>query len=351
MGAVRLVQLDVIAKAHGTDLEGLWCWPLSQLRQALQWPEGVLLAVDRYRQFLGSNPSGFPPKGLLMPMDPEWPEGFRALPRPPAMVFWDGDPALWTPLARGQAVAVVGSRRASSHGLRVAELLGELLACAGWPVISGLAEGIDAAAHRGCLRAGGCPVAVLGTPLDRAYPAEHANLQADVRRAGLLLTESAPGARVQRASFALRNRLLVALAHTVVVAECPEKSGALISAREALSQRRSVWTVPGDVLRASTRGSNQLLSRGAQPILDPAAWVQSLGVGPLAVKPISSSDQHPQGTALKDPVLKALLEEGGSFQQLAQALGRSPAALAEQLVQLELQGLVVAEAGMRWRLA
>ena len=353
IGPARLAQLQGVAREHGTDLGGLWAWPLDQLRTVLPWSDQVMCALEQHRQRLGPDPRLPLPKRLLLPLDSNWPNGFRALDRPPVMVFWEGNDSLIAPLISGQAVAVVGSRRPSAHGLRAAGRLGEALARAGWPVVSGLAEGIDAAVHQGCLRGGGAPVGVLGTPLARAYPPEHRQLQSEVAAAGLLITELAPGARVQRSSFALRNRLLVALAQVVVVVECPEGSGALLSAKAAQKQGRALWAMPGDVLRHSARGSNQLLMEQARPLLDPDQWVEDLGAGPLAprceLQALRSAVPPQQG--LHDPSLMTLLEDGATLQQLAQGLGRSPAALAEQLVQLELEGVLKAEAGMRWRLA
>ena len=233
LGPVRLAQLVDLALSLGLSLQDLWAWPLSRLQRELDWPERVLLALDRYRASAGEDPLRLCPKRFLVPADQLWPKGFSDLERQPSLLVWDGDGRLLAPLAEGRSVAVVGSRRASAQGIRAAELLGTQLASAGWPVVSGLAEGVDAAAHRDCLSAGGQPVAVLGTPLERVYPPEHARLQRQVADSGLLLTELAPGAGISRATFALRNRLMVALAGDVIVVECPETSGALLSAAEA----------------------------------------------------------------------------------------------------------------------
>ena len=358
LGVVRLRQLQQLAAASEVDLEVLWHWPLPKLSAALAWPQGVLLAVDRHRRSCAARQTLAIPDQVILPMDDAWPEGFRRLERPPLMTFWQGDQALLPLLSAGQAVAVVGSRRASRHALQAAELLGRALAMAGWPVVSGLAEGVDASAHKGCLAVGGQPVAVLGTPLNRAYPAEHLNLQARVAQQGLLLSELSPGTRVQRSSFARRNRLLVAIARHVVVVECPEGSGALLTAEAAVRQGRSLSVMPADALRPAARGSNRLLREGAQPLLDPESWVAGLGMGPLATPSRVSTTPENNGVSARanplehhDPALLALLDDGASLPQLAHALQRSSVALAEDLVQLELEGVVVAEPGMRWRLA
>lgn len=331
----------------------LWGWPRARLKAALLWPDSLLERVDRFRSRWGKAPRVSVPTDVLVPGDRIWPDALGALPRPPVALFWRGQDSLWTALADSAAVAIVGTRRPSSHALRVATRLGEALAEAGWPVVSGLAEGVDAAAHQGCLAASGRPIAVVGTPLTRVYPPEHAQLQAHVASSGLLITEQAPEARVSRASFALRNRLLVALARVVVVVECPQGSGALLSARCAQQLGRALWVVPGDVLRDSAKGSNALLAEGASPLVCIDHFLDFLGAGCLA-RPEQSSFSKlspPVAAGAQDSALLRLLEQGAGLETLGQELSRSTADLAEQLFQLELQGVVCAEPGMRWRLA
>ena len=238
--------------------------------------------VESYRLSKGARPSLLVPDNALFPLDPDWPIAFDSLQRPPLAVHWSGQKQCLPHLSAQKAVAVVGTRRPSDHGYRMAHALGQCLARAGWPVVSGLAEGIDAASHHGCLAAGGLPVGVLGTPLDRVYPSEHEALQAQVESAGLLLSEWPRGARVQRSNFALRNRLLVSVSCALVVVECPETSGSLLSAQIAHTQNCPVWVVPGDALRWSSKGSNRLLQEGATPLLTPESLIASLGPGPLA---------------------------------------------------------------------
>ena len=236
----------------------------------------------------------------------------------------------------------------------MADKLGRALAQAHWPVVSGLAEGIDAAAHRACLQAGGSPVAVLGTPLHRVYPPEHRALQHEVAQVGLLITELRDSERVTRSSFALRNRLLVAVTKAVVVVECPENSGALRSAAMARSLGIPVWVVPGDALRESSQGSNAFLQSGALPLINTQALMDQLGAGPC----LSSFGQG-DASALQskkpqtsDPVqthLLKLVDDDSSFDEMVQALQSNPECVAAELLKLELEGLVVAQPGLRWR--
>jgi DNA processing protein len=233
----------------------------------------------------------------------------------------------------------------------MAQAIGAALAEAGWPVLSGLAEGIDGAAHQGCLAAGGAPVGVLGTPLGRAYPLHHALLQSQVARQGLLVSELAEGAAVRPGSFAARNRLLVAMAAAVVVVECPVVSGALHSAELAWQLELPLWVVPADAGRASAMGSNRLLARGATPLLLPADLIDQLGPGPLARRgPGAAPPGEPaDAEVMAAEGLLAAVGGGASLEQLSLALDRPMAELMPRLLELELAGLLRAEAGLCWR--
>ena len=303
----------------------------------LSWPEALLEKVERYRQQQGASPQLKIPSDVLTPLDELWPQALNRLDRPPLVLHQQGRAEVLDWIGQGRAVAVVGTRAASDHGLRMAEHLGTVLAEAGWPVVSGLAEGIDAAAHRGCLAAGGVPVAVLGTPLDRVYPRHHQSLQKDVAENGLLLSERRPGESVQPGHFAARNRLLVCLSCALVVVECPDRSGALISARLAAEQQCPVWVVPGDAGRWSSRGSNRLLQNTAAPLLSPQELVEHLGPGPC---------HQVKATAV---ALMKALGSGASIEQLQQTLKLPAGRLASDLLALELAGQVVCESGFLWK--
>lgn len=394
VGVVRLAQLE---RAFG-GLEPAWRASAADLSQALGWSANLLEGIEAYRHHCGADPlprldrelrGG---RGLLLPGDGRWPPALQALQRPPLWLHWRGRGSLWSPLARRQAIAVVGTRHPSEHGLRMARRIGAQLAAEGWPVVSGLAEGIDAAAHRGCLEQGGAPVAVLGTPLQRVYPRQHASLQQQVGEQGLLVSEWAADAQVRPGHFASRNRLQVALAAAVVVVECPEDSGALHSAEFAWNQGLPLWAVPADAERLSALGSNRLLARGATPLLRPDDLTAQLGPGPLARsggsglrplrrpaagatgygcdggdsgrsgcpgsrhagsgparEPSQASDHARIDPHSPDGRLLAALGTGASLEQLQMSLGVGAPQLASQLLQLELAGLVHPEPGLRWR--
>ncbi len=345
-------RLRAVISAFGS-LERAWAAPAEELAALPGWGADLSQRFQNYRAAWGEDPlprwsrvsrGG---RGVLLPGDPRWPAAMDQLSRPPVQLCWRGRGSLWPPLSSRRAVAVVGTRRPSAHGLGMARRIGAALAEAGWPVVSGLAEGIDAAAHEGCLEAGGAPVGVLGTPLERVYPRHHALLQERVARSGLLVTESPPGASVSPGHFACRNRLQVALAAAVVVVECPRGSGALHSADLAWRQELPLWVVPADAGRRSALGSNRLLSRGATPLLDPADLLDHLGRGPLDRD--AAAVPH-QGSLRPDQrVLLDAVGGGASLPQLRELLGLSGSELAGRLLELELAGRLCAEPGLRWR--
>ena len=332
-----MAALQAAAAEHDVGLDQCWAWSSERLAHVLSWPEALLEKVERYRQQQGASPQLKIPSDVLTPLDELWPQALNRLDRPPLVLHQQGRAEVLDWIGQGRAVAVVGTRAASDHGLRMAEHLGTVLAEAGWPVVSGLAEGIDAAAHRGCLAAGGVPVAVLGTPLDRVYPRHHQSLQKDVAENGLLLSERRPGESVQPGHFAARNRLLVCLSCALVVVECPDRSGALISARLAAEQQCPVWVVPGDAGRWSSRGSNRLLQNTAAPLLSPQELVEHLGPGPC---------HQVKATAV---ALMKALGSGASIEQLQQTLKLPAGRLASDLLALELAGQVVCESGYLWK--
>ena len=339
LGAARMAALRAVSIEQCAGLDELWNWPRARLQLALGWPDSVMASFDRYRSRSGLSPDLTVPVDVLLPMDPTWPTSLNRLERSPVALHWKGDEGLLMPLAQRRAIAVVGTRAASSHGLQMAERLGRSLAEAGWPVLSGLAEGIDAAVHRGCLSAGGAPVAVLGTPLCRTYPSHHVALQESVGDEGLLLTELRPAQRVQPGHFAARNRVLVAMASALVVVECPERSGALISAKWASALKCPVWVIPADAARWSARGSNRLLQNQASALLTPEDLIDQLGSGPQQLEEVECNNAG---------LLKAL-GEGANLDELVATLSRPAAGLVSDLIALELSGRVVCESGFLWK--
>jgi DNA processing protein len=209
----------------------------------------------------------------------EYPQLLAEISNPPECLWTRGDRSI---LDR-QAIAVVGARAASREGVEIAYQIASDLARAGIVVVSGLARGIDAAAHTGALDAGGKTIAVLGTGIDRIYPAENKDLHERIATHGLLATEFQPGAPPDLFHFPQRNRIISGLSKAVVVVEARERSGSLITARLAGDQSRDVMVVPGPTRTGQNRGGHALLRDGAKLVESAVDILQELGLDTTAV--------------------------------------------------------------------
>jgi DNA processing protein len=276
---------------------------------------------------------------VLTFFDAAYPELVREIPDAPAVLWLLGDPGR---LSR-RAIAIVGSRAASPYGLAVAERLGHDLARAGLVVVSGLARGCDAAAHRGALAAGGVTVAVLGSGADVVYPPEHEALYRAIAHEGAVVSELAPGTPPIAAHFPQRNRLISGLSRAVVVVEASEKSGSLITARTALEQGRDVMAVPGSVLGPRARGCHALLRDGARLVETAADVLEELGMIGADARSDEASGSAP------DPVLAHLAPgEDCDLDTLAARTGLAAPDLLSRLLALELDGRLARAPGGRF---
>jgi len=274
---------------------------------------------------------------------PGYPARALELAAPPARLRVRGR---W-PLA-DPAVAVVGARAATPYGLEVAARLGADLARLGITVVSGLAHGIDAAAHRGALAAGGATAAILPGGLDAIVPAAHVPLASDIARHGTLLSEHADGAGVFRRSFLERNRLIAALAAAVVVVEARVRSGALNTAHHARRLGRPLLAVPGDVDRESSRGCHRLLREGARVCEGAADVLAAIEATRQAGPPAAgASADAARGAAAR--LLAAIGRSARTAEECAARTGLTLAETEAALLELEWAGLVRAEPGARWR--
>src|SRR5688500_14202844 len=277
-------------------------------------------------------------------------------PRLPSALTAIGDcpPALW---CRGvlesfdaPAVAIVGSRAASSVAIETAARLAADLAARGITVVSGLARGVDSAAHRGALRTGRT-IAVLGSGPDRIYPAEHARLAREIAAAGLVLSEYPPGTPPLPFHFPMRNRLISGLSRAVVVIEASDKSGSLITAACALEQGRDVMAVPGNVLSGRNRGGHALIRDGAKIVECADDIVAELGFGPPAQIDAGSGASSNGSTSYGDPVLGRMDAACAyDLDELAGACGFDTPRLLTHLADLELRGLIRRIEGGRFML-
>jgi DNA processing protein len=256
---------------------------------------------------------------------------------PPAALFALGRLEALATLGDEPAVAIVGTRNPSPYGREVAHSLGRGLGAAGVPVVSGLALGIDATAHRGCLAGKGLPVAVLACGPDVVYPRRHRRLHERVRDNGVVLSELPPGTQPFRWSFPARNRIMAGLARMTVVVEAADPSGSLITSDFARDLGRSVAAVPGRVTSRASRGTNGLLRDGAVPITAAEDVLDELfGAGMRQVPASETARAEPS-----DPRLARVLEAAerlSSIAAIADATNLSSAETRAALGRLEAEG-------------
>lgn len=265
--------------------------------------------------------------------DAGYPDGLRVLSDAPRFVYVAG-----APIAPPQrCVAIVGSRAASAYGLACAAQLARDLAALGFTIVSGFARGIDAAAHRGALDAGGRTLAVLPSGLDRLTPPQHAALAREIVREGALLSEVASGPPFGRGAFVKRNRLIAALSAATIVAEASPTSGALSTAAAAARAGRPVFAVPGDIDRPTSRGTLDLLRAGARVCADAGDVLAVLGS--------ASGDARSPRTR----VHAALDATARTLEDLSRRAGLSPAEVLAELLPLTWAGVAAGEPGQRWR--
>jgi DNA processing protein len=272
---------------------------------------------------------------------------------PPALAaIVDPPPVVWLRGARSvlslPAVAIVGSRAGSPYALAVAEQLAADLAASGVGVVSGLARGVDSAAHRGALHSSGLTVGVLGSGADIVYPREHAPLAEAIARSGAIVSELVPGTPPNAVFFPRRNRVISGLVRAVVVIEAGHKSGSLITARCALEQGRDVLAVPGNVLTGRNRGGHALLRDGAKIVETADDILEELGV--RRAVPAADRTLDPGVTDEgRHPVLACLPPgEACDLDAISALSGLTLAKILPQLLELELQGRVKRAGGGRF---
>ena len=274
--------------------------------------------------------------------DERYPPLLRTIHDPPPLLYVRGDPAI---LQEAQ-MAVVGSRRASPAGQRIAEALCGQLARAGLHICSGLALGIDGAAHRGALGAGGKSVAVMATGIDRIYPSRHRSLAGELEQAGCLVTEFPPGTPPQRQNFPRRNRIISGLSLGVLVVEAALPSGSLITAGTALEQGREVFALPWSMLHEGGKGCLRLLRDGAKMVQTIEDILEELG--PLHTlqqdlfKPAQEQEGGPRNAS---GLLDLVGFEVTTLDQLVQRSCQPVAAVLSELSVLELGGQIARCAG------
>jgi DNA processing protein len=287
----------------------------------------------------------------LTPDDPRYPPQLAAVPGCPEVLYVFGDPAV---LVLPQ-IAIVGSRSATAAGRETAFEFASALAAAGRAITSGLALGIDAAAHRGSLDAGGITIAVCGTGLDRVYPTEHSSLAAAIAVRGALVSEFPPGTPPLAVNFPQRNRLMSALSRGVLVIEAAARSGSLITARLAGEQGRDVLAVPGSIHNALARGCHRLIKDGAALVETPDDVLAVIGFSPVS-PPAKIASGTPNVVEIDadrldsgaEMLLNALGFGPADLDRLVERTGLAAHAVVSTLQMLELAGRIESLAGGRY---
>ncbi len=362
-----LRRTDLIVAVSGS-IDIAWRERQGRTARVLARPDEDLLALDpsavpRYRAFNAAFARRrIAAAGLtaVCRCEPRYPERLRELPDPPAVLHIAGSPAA---LPTGEAVAIVGSRRATPYGLEVSSALGRTLTAAGVPVVSGMALGIDSAAHLGALEAwprgvaalgtgaagpaagAAPPVAVLAGGAETAYPARMRHLHRSLIERGAVVSEMPPGFGGHRWCFPARNRIIAALSTLTIVVEAAVRSGSLITADLASDLGRTVAAVPGPVTSRTSAGANELLHAGAAVIRDPRDALDLL-FGPDAPELPDTTLLPPLG-----PGQQRLLEQVerglGTVAELAHTMEEAQQ-VSRTLSELELLGLVRREFGGRY---
>jgi len=276
---------------------------------------------------------------LLSLSSPQYPDSLRSIPDSPVLLYYSGSLHCLT----RPSVAIIGARTATEYGRRISSLLATELSAMGITIVSGAAYGIDAAAHRGALQAGGGTVAVLGCGVDVVYPRSHAGLFREIIDSGVLLSEYPVGTPPEGFRFPARNRIISGLVKGVVVVEATEKSGSLITARLALDQGREVFAVPGRVDSPKSAGTHRLIQQGAHLVHTVADIIEGLSWGSSAL--ISTQDVGKTSGALSvTPQERQLLECLDVYPRDIDTIVRmTDCAIVDihaLLLQLELKGLV-----------
>ena len=356
VGPVLLKRLQ----QHFGTLTEAWKASAAQLQQVEGFGNQIVGAVTAARsrihpeQLLEQHSAKNP--HFWTPADTDYPRLLLEIPSPPPVLYYRGQVHPQENQGIKPLVGIVGTREPTEYGKRWTRKLSTALARHGFTVVSGMAAGIDAEAHLGCLEMGGRTIAVLGTGVDMIYPPRNRNLCEQIQQHGLLLSEYPAGTQPNRVHFPQRNRIVAGLCRAILVMEAPSKSGALITAHQANDFCRDVYVLPGRLDDEQSKGCLGLLSRGAHVILNEGHLLEMLGaipqLDPMVQLPLFAQEQ-PSSVPQLEPelakVLQALPSEPTPFDVIVQQVGLEAGLVSSALLQLELMGLVSQLPGMRYR--
>ena len=288
---------------------------------------------------------GEPGHELMAWGDPDYPRALYEIADPPPVFYFQGR----RELLAAPGFAIVGSRNATPQGCEDAEAFAATLSAAGFTIVSGLAQGIDAAAHRGGLRHAGSSIAVMGTGPDRIYPARNRDLAHELAARGLVISEFAPGTPPLKQNFPRRNRLVSGLARGVLVIEATLDSGSLITARLAAEQGREVFALPGSIHSPFSKGGHRLIREGAKLVETAQDILEELSIGPMPAQRAAA----PTDREIADPdaraILRALGHDPTDVDTLVARTGLSAPQVVAALTALELERVVASLPGGRWQ--
>jgi DNA processing protein len=324
--------------------------PLQQVEKASPTEIAALLRITEEQARLVTKPLQLPAVArrvetlrdrVVTLLDDEYSPWLREIHDPPLTLYYRGN----LKLLKTEALAMVGSRRASPYGVNVAQNIGRELVKAGLTIVSGLARGIDAAAHEAALRNGGNTIGVLGTGIDLVYPRFHRRLFDEIAASGLLITEFAPGTPPRPINFPIRNRVIAGLCLGTIVVEASRRSGSLITARLAAEEGREVFAVPGSILSTGTEGVHRLVQSGAKLLHDVHDVFEELRLPGRGPRPVEQQEV--------DPRLREVLElfspdEPLHIDRAAAQTGQTIPEVSETLLRLELEGWLQALPGARY---
>jgi DNA processing protein len=315
--------------------------PTPQAHALMHTPNELAVQCVRTDQWLMQQPDSHS-RALWTLGDPQYPPELLQLADPPLMIYVAGQ----THASLGNAIAIVGSRNPTPQGAQTADQFGQALSTAGLCVVSGLALGVDGAAHTGALRSQAtphthwCTVAVVGTGLDRVYPRQHQTLAGEIAQRGLLMSEYHLGTPPLAHNFPKRNRLIAALGLGTLVVEAALKSGSLITAKLALELGRDVLAIPGSIHATQSHGCHALIRQGAKLVENAQDVLEELQLAPQ--QQVSLFDHTPNAT---HPLLAQMGYGPVSLDALQARSGLDTASLQAQLLALELEGVVGRLAG------
>lgn len=340
-------RLKQLLPAFNADVSALWYAPASDLeaagleRRAVSEFIAFRSKINLDEHWRKINVAGV---HVFFWPDEEYPPLLAQIEDPPVALYVRGSLTQTDQLA----LAIVGARKASAYGREVAQLFARKLAERGVTIISGLAHGVDAAAHRGALEAGGRTLAVLGSGIDVIYPYDHRSLADEIAAQGAIISEFPLGTKPDRYNFPRRNRLISGLALGVLVAEATDKSGALITAALAAEQGKDVFAVPGSIFSDASSGVNQLIQDGAKPVMKVEDILEDLNITALAMETRQTAERIAPADPVEIQVLDAIGADGAHVDMIARSTGLPIQTLLSTLMLMELKGLVTQSGPMHY---